>query len=351
MEKQISIIIPTYNMEAYIGKCLDSLLIPEFDAVEVLVVNDGSRDRSSEIAHTYADRYPASIRVIDKPNGNYGSCINAALPLATGRYVKVLDADDTFDTAAFSRFVQMLPDIDTDLILTSFYTVNEADEITSERDASDFSIVPEKITDITKNKLEVFPRFVSMHRITYNRDIFTRFDYSQIEGVSYSDAQWSIQPLSFCNSVYLSNLFVYRYLLGRVGQTVDPKIVSKSIPQSFKVLDRLVDDISPLNGTMIDSSFYLMQVVKLHRPNYLTALNGSASTYSILKQHDLKIRKLNIQLYEQVGNLGHENLAKFKFINLLRKHEYSYPFKIPTGIRILMAVNNLENRIKGLINK
>ena len=73
MEKQISIIIPTYNMEAYIGKCLDSLLIPEFDAVEVLVVNDGSKDRSSEIAHSYADRYPGSIRVIDKPNGNSGS--------------------------------------------------------------------------------------------------------------------------------------------------------------------------------------------------------------------------------------------------------------------------------------
>ena len=85
MEKQISIIIPTYNMEAYIGKCLDSLLIPEFDQVEVLVVNDGSKDRSSEIAHRYADRYPDSIRVIDKPNGNYCSCINAALPQCTGR--------------------------------------------------------------------------------------------------------------------------------------------------------------------------------------------------------------------------------------------------------------------------
>lgn len=105
-------------MEAYIGKCLDSLLIPEFDAVEVLVVNDGSKDRSSEIAHSYADRYPGSIRVIDKPNGNYGSCINAALPLATGRYIKVLDADDTFDTAAFSSFVRLLPSISDDAVIT-----------------------------------------------------------------------------------------------------------------------------------------------------------------------------------------------------------------------------------------
>lgn len=104
MEKQISIIIPTYNMEKYIGQCLDSLLIPEFDEVEILVVNDGYKDRSSEIAHSYANRYPDSIRVIDKSNGNYGSCINAALPVATGRYVKILDADDSFDTAEISKF-------------------------------------------------------------------------------------------------------------------------------------------------------------------------------------------------------------------------------------------------------
>ncbi|MDE5929626.1 MAG: glycosyltransferase family 2 protein, partial [Muribaculaceae bacterium] len=124
MEKQISIIIPTYNMEKYIGKCLDSLLTPEFEQVEVLVVNDGSKDRSSEIAHGYADRYSGSIRVIDKPNGNYGSCINAALPLATGRYVKVLDADDTFDTEAFSELVRMLADIDDDVVVTPFTVVD-----------------------------------------------------------------------------------------------------------------------------------------------------------------------------------------------------------------------------------
>jgi len=67
MEKQITIIIPTYNMERYIGKCIESLLIPELNEVEVLVVNDGSRDNSSAIAHNYADRYPDSIKVIDKP--------------------------------------------------------------------------------------------------------------------------------------------------------------------------------------------------------------------------------------------------------------------------------------------
>ena len=69
MEKQISIIIPTCNMERYISQCLESLLIPNLSDVEILVINDGSKDRSSDIAHDYERRFPESIRVIDKPNG------------------------------------------------------------------------------------------------------------------------------------------------------------------------------------------------------------------------------------------------------------------------------------------
>ena len=66
MEKIISIIIPTYNMEDFISKNLQSLIIPQhFDDIEVLVVNDGSKDKSSEIAHQFAEKYPRSIKVID----------------------------------------------------------------------------------------------------------------------------------------------------------------------------------------------------------------------------------------------------------------------------------------------
>lgn len=92
--KILSIIVPSYNMEAYLPKCLGSLEVARelMEQLEVFVVNDGSKDRTSEIAHEFEVRYPGVFRVIDKPNGNYGSCINAALPLCTGVFVKVLDA-------------------------------------------------------------------------------------------------------------------------------------------------------------------------------------------------------------------------------------------------------------------
>ncbi len=90
--KLLSLIIPTYNMEALLPRCLDSLLVPEtLERLEVMVVNDGSKDGSLAVANRYKERFPQTLTVIDKPNGNYGSTINVALPVAQGKYVKVVD--------------------------------------------------------------------------------------------------------------------------------------------------------------------------------------------------------------------------------------------------------------------
>ena len=121
MKKILSIIIPTYNMESLLTQCLNSLMVSKnLDMLEVLVINDGSTDKSSQIAHQYEVEYPNSFRVIDKANGNYGSCINAALPLVKGKYVRILDADDSYNTENLNQFIDFLSDIDVDLVLSDF---------------------------------------------------------------------------------------------------------------------------------------------------------------------------------------------------------------------------------------
>ena len=86
MEKILTIVIPTYNMQDYLRRCLESLIVPEkqMKQLEVLVINDGSKDNSSAIAHEYQDKYHDTFRVIDKGNGNYGSCVNRGLQEAKG---------------------------------------------------------------------------------------------------------------------------------------------------------------------------------------------------------------------------------------------------------------------------
>ena len=108
MQKLLTIIVPTYNMQDYLRHCLDSLIVSNewLDLLEVLVINDGSKDKSSEIGHEFEMLYPNTFVVIDKENGNYGSCINKGLEIATGKYVKVLDSD----AAEFDGFSRMESD-------------------------------------------------------------------------------------------------------------------------------------------------------------------------------------------------------------------------------------------------
>jgi len=115
--KVLSVIVPTYNVEAYIGKCLDSLIVNRED-LEVLVIIDGSKDKSCEIAKTYQDKYPSIFKIIEKENGHYGSCVNVGLSLAQGKYVKILDADDFFNKDNFSSYLDFAADSDADLLLS-----------------------------------------------------------------------------------------------------------------------------------------------------------------------------------------------------------------------------------------
>ena len=128
--KLLSVIIPAYNMEAYLQQCVESILrTPSLATVEVVVVNDGSKDKTLRIARQYAERYADTVRVIDKPNGNYGSTINAALPVVRGEYVKILDADDCFDTPSLAKFLEFLRKMQgVDMVVTPFVEVGRRKE-------------------------------------------------------------------------------------------------------------------------------------------------------------------------------------------------------------------------------
>ena len=121
MEKLLTVAIPAYNMEKYIGRCLDSITnIENTQGLEILIINDGSKDNTLTIALEYENKYSNIIKVIDKPNGGWGTAINKAIELATGKYFKILDSDDWFETKAFSEFLQLLDNINVDLVATSF---------------------------------------------------------------------------------------------------------------------------------------------------------------------------------------------------------------------------------------
>ena len=105
--KLLSIAIPCYNSQDYMGKCIESLLAGG-EEVEILVVNDGSSDRTAQIADEYAAKYPTIVKAIHQENGGHGSAVNAGIRNATGLYFKVVDSDDWVNKEAYIEILKIL---------------------------------------------------------------------------------------------------------------------------------------------------------------------------------------------------------------------------------------------------
>lgn len=124
--KTLSIVIPVYNVEAFVGKCLDSVIYPERDDYEIIAVNDGSTDSSPRILEEYRGRYPEHIRIVTKENGGLGSARNAGIEVAQGEYLAFLDSDDWFSENAVPEMLKLCSRENFDICIFDFRAVNEA---------------------------------------------------------------------------------------------------------------------------------------------------------------------------------------------------------------------------------
>lgn len=348
MFKILSVIIPSYNMEKFLPYCLESLLVRNHQEIlEVLVVNDGSRDNTLAIAQAFADTYPELFRIIDKKNGNYGSCINAGLSSARGKYVKVLDADDSFDIVKFDKFLDYLNQVDADLILSDFEIVNK--ERQHQRTIHyNFPIKGcASFLDICDN-----PDFVSaiqMHAVTYRRELLLSINYCQTEGISYTDQQWIFTPMIGVKRVAYFDKVVYRYLVGREGQTMDPKVKMRSMEHARKNSLGMILDYEAHKGEIssaqIKAYLYsrLAWYIKDVYISYMT--NYSFDTATILKDYDQRIKEISVEIYDMIGSKEVSSALGIAYIDLWRRHNIPIIF-----VRILARVYKVALKIRSKIN-
>lgn len=264
MEKLLSIVIPAYNMEKLLNRCLDSICIPSvMEHVEVLVVNDGSKDKTLEIAKDYESKYPGYIYAIDKPNGNYGSVMNKGLSLAKGKYFKTLDADDWYDKPSFEMFVNQLKETDADMLLCERYHSYEGSD-KQELKKFEGNLVLNKDIKITKelwdNKSVLYMTHVSS--VVYKTDIIRKSGLVWDEKVFYSDNEYLTWPIPFLKTIRLVALPVYVYLLGRGGQSMDPKVMQRNFNSRFTVTKSIVKHFTE---TEVPDNLkpYLFKVIKM----------------------------------------------------------------------------------------
>ena len=235
MSKILSICIPSYNMEEYLHRCVDSMVVDEvLDQLEIIIVNDGSKDGTLSIANNYKERYPQSVVVIDKPNGHYGSCVNAALKVATGKYFRIVDADDWVDSDALKEFIHVLNTIDVDCVCTKYARIWD----------NGFSVRPLDVPFNTILDLNSFTLPIEcfyMHCLTYSTELLRRIGYEQTEGICYTDTEYMYIPLSCSRNIYFMDIVLYQYFVAREGQSMDRGQRLKNDSHLYIIMKKISD--------------------------------------------------------------------------------------------------------------
>ncbi len=118
---KVSVIVPAYNSEKYINKCLDSLVNQTLKEIEIVVINDGSTDKTSAILNSYLTKYPLKIKVINQENQGIAEARNRGIELASGRTIAFLDSDDFVDLEMYEKLYNKMESMDYDIVSSTFY--------------------------------------------------------------------------------------------------------------------------------------------------------------------------------------------------------------------------------------
>lgn len=233
--KYLTITVPCYNSERYLERCLDSLTVGGED-VEIIVVDDGSTDRTGEIADMYKEKFPDMITVVHKENGGHGSGVNKGMDMATGLYFKVVDSDDWLEENSYKKLLEHIKSWETlpDLVVCN-YTYNHL-ETGETKTISYKNVFPEE-TECGWEDIRYFrpSQYLVMHSLVYRTEILKKSGVRLLEHTFYVDNIFAYYPLPYVESLFYIDIDLYQYYLGREDQSVNEKVMISRIEQQIKV--------------------------------------------------------------------------------------------------------------------
>ena len=302
MDKLLTVIVPVYKVEPYINKCLDSLILEDenlMNRLEVVIVNDGTPDRSAEMSREYVKRYPNTFRQIDKENGGHGSAWNVGLKEATGKYLRFLDSDDWLTN--LDKLMKILDSADVDLVVTEMSTFDEQSGIATKSSLARTygQVLPIAAREFGGNMSNFW---CSTYKSSLLKSLYPLF----LEGVSYGDSVLYLVP-HICGKDFLAYDFVvYNYLVGREGQSMSVAVQTKKIPDMFKNYRHLQDFVERHNNGIYDG--FINEVFAHHRWtlfNLIPYVEDYQLSFEYMKQ------------LKGLGSLDHINTKKYRRFKLL----------------------------------
>lgn len=242
--KLLTFAIPCYNSQDYMENCIKSLL-PGGDDVEILIVDDGSKDSTPEIADAYAKKYPGIVRAIHQENGGHGEAVNAGIRNATGLFFKVVDSDDWVDAEAYAKILDKLRDLaggakTLDMFVTNYVYEKEG---AKHKKVMHYSFLPKERMFTWSEVGHIHKgQYILMHSVIYRTQLLRDCGLELPKHTFYVDNIYVYTPLPSVKNMYYMDVDFYRYFIGREDQSVNEKVMIGRIDQQIRVNKIMVDE-------------------------------------------------------------------------------------------------------------
>lgn len=313
--KTLTFLIPCYNVSSCVSHCIDSMLVDDIlDDIEILLINDGSKDNTLEILHQYEAKYPSIIRVINKENGGWGTAINLGIREAKGKYLKEVDADDWVSSDNLKEYIAFLKTNEIDYIATDYTEYFKAeDKYTRHSYNTEIYNNPMSLNDFWENHSTAwdFP----IHAITYRTQML-RDNEIKVGDRYYGDIEYNLYPLPHVQTICVLPINVTVYFRGSDEQSTSTSGYAKHYKDYVAMIQRVTKFYLQLPDTLSRNPHrFVEDTVKgtltraynlMLSPIYAGKTEGVAED---LKQYDRWLKKTSKELYNYCGSQRKHGIA------------------------------------------
>lgn len=317
-KKLLTVSIAAYNVAPFIRRALDSLEPKKHPELEILVEDDGGTDKTAEIVKTYEKKYPDVVKLIHKKNAGYGSTVNKSLILARGKYFKLLDGDDWFNSKNFNEFLKILKTTNADAVVSPVFHYFESGAPSVLHGAFKRSLSGLHDFDAVADQFEP----VGMHCLAFKTSILREIGLKLPEHSLYTDTFYAFLPILDLKTIYFFNKPIYTYFIGRDEQSTSEKSRVKHYREFLKISKKIISKEIPATTSAPVSSYLAAYATIQHALPALVAwvsflpLKQSKSTFISFEHY---IKKHNPVVFEEMSN-------RSRTLRLLRSLNYRFFF-------------------------
>lgn len=244
LDKVLSVIVPAYNVALYLEHGVSTLLDHEnAGKIEIIIVNDGSKDRTVEVAGRLREKYGDDIIVvIDKENGGHGSTINAGLKVARGKYVRVMDGDDWVNSRDLAKLIDRLGQTDADIVITDYSEDIAVSNLLLLRTNYMFMVPGQEyqFDDLCYNVYGFWNWGPILATGNFKTKMLRDTQFTLTEKCFYIDMEFDVYSILKANTIIYFPLDIYRYYIGRSGQSISEEAYRRNFKQHETVLLNII---------------------------------------------------------------------------------------------------------------